>query len=755
MGNISQHIDDIIAVRKQRAGVVEEARQNCTEVLNAVRAFSEVQANFRKNPNMESGLPGGMEIIERIAGIPTDEFYRLHNQYSAELDRLTKRLNRDSLHISFIGRAGQGKSLVMQGISGLSGNVIPSAEGSDCTGAKSIITNSDSDEVRAEITFFSEMEMVEIVNLYLSQITHSSQSVSSIAGIRTLNIGQLEGSLLYDNVKEKALLDVLRRYVEHIDEFADDLGKTRQIPEAEIEQYVAQYRHDDTSVKYYKYLGVKLANIYCRFPHEDAGRIVLVDTIGIGATSLGTEEKMKEAVANDSDAILFMFRPDSLRPRISDNEIDIVRMISEEVTPEYAKEMLFWVVNRVTSGNAENQRYVPEIVSDIRKTGYPVADVLDVDCKSAEEVKAKLLIPVLSRLSQRIQIADERLIDNLNAIGERLYAAYNRICQATDQAFASSANASLKRKFARRIENTFRVKLLGNLRQLYMTKYRELRSQPCGPLLDASKEQLRNVIRSVPSKEEILEMLRHGDINQTNAYEMCTDRMRMRIIDDFTSLNLVLERVIEEMKREVLRIFTDDDMGKLGAVYPLNDCDSSKWIHGLLELVDAESHYPLLADALNRFNEYTINVQGFLIHEVRDQLDALDISLSHMPPLTAQVYQENDVAEEITANLQMRASDTRNGIQTALEDLYKVPNRSMFAAIKDLYDRLTYAVSSDLESDSVLTQWRYLYEDWMHLIWREDYQKENAIREFAEQWYETSDKLKSMNRPDKFMITRK
>ena len=355
MSNVSQHIDEIIAVRKKRAGVLKNAQKNCAEVLEAVRAFSKVQAKFKENPGGESGLPGGEEIAERIAGIPTDEFYKLHREYSEKLAHLMERMNRDSLNISFIGRAGQGKSLVMQNISGLSGNVIPSAEGSDCTGAKSIITNSDSPEVRAEITFFSEMEMVEIINRYLEQITDGRQCVSSVSEIRSLDVNRLQENLSYERVQEKSLLDVLRRYVEHFDAFGDYLGKTKQIPEAEIEQYVAQYRHDDTSVKYYKYLGVKLANIHCRFPHEDAGRIVLVDTIGIGATSLGTEDAMKKAVSNDSDAILFMFRPDPLRPRISDNEINIVKMISEEVTPEYAKEML------VLGGQPRNGRQRAEL----------------------------------------------------------------------------------------------------------------------------------------------------------------------------------------------------------------------------------------------------------------------------------------------------------------------------------------------------------------------------------------------------------
>lgn len=88
----------------------------------------------------------------------------------SDLELMIKRLSRDRLHISFVGSAGQGKSLVMQNISGLSASVIPSSDGGDCTGAKSIITNSDSDIITAQITFYSKQELLAIVNQYLTEL---------------------------------------------------------------------------------------------------------------------------------------------------------------------------------------------------------------------------------------------------------------------------------------------------------------------------------------------------------------------------------------------------------------------------------------------------------------------------------------------------------------------------------------------------------------------------------------------------------
>ncbi|MBQ6131455.1 MAG: hypothetical protein IJL12_03855 [Selenomonadaceae bacterium] len=145
--------------------------------------------------------------MERIKSVSTAGFHSVGQSYKAGLAHLTERFSRKELHISFIGRAGQGKSLVMQNISGLSGNVIPSAEGSDCTGAKSIITNDPAAvATKARIEFFSQMEMIEIVNTYLANIFYGEYKVGSIDAIKNLPLAEMKSRLDYTKVRETELL---------------------------------------------------------------------------------------------------------------------------------------------------------------------------------------------------------------------------------------------------------------------------------------------------------------------------------------------------------------------------------------------------------------------------------------------------------------------------------------------------------------------------------------------------------------------
>lgn len=753
--NISAKIDQIIALRKSKIKILKEQKERYSKIKERVAEFDRFKSMLRNNPEKFAAIQGNQEIINGITAISTEDFHSTFNNYMTKLDQMIKRLGRDNLNISFVGRAGQGKSLVMQRISGLNGDIIPASDGSDCTGTKSVIHNCSGSKVVATINFFNESEMVGNVNKYIDKINNGSKSsikrINSVSEIPNIDILSIRSAILMDDVESKSILEHLSKYVEHYSDYSPYLGEQKTVSESEIERYVAQYKNGNPSEKYFLYLGVKFADIMCSFPHSDTGKIELVDTIGIGTTSLATEEKMLDTVENDSDAIIFMFRPDAYRPRISSDEIDVIKKISARVTPEYSKEMLFWVINRVNSGKGQNSAFIPDIVRLAERGDYPVAKVLDVDCFSDDEVEKKLLVPVLEQLASRIEAVDKMLIEKLNKLGEDSYSAYHQICNGTEKALANSASEDMKRQFYSKIGKT-NAALLNKLRDLFLIKYNELRNQPCVEFEEASNKKLKNITtKCIPSKTEIIEMLCNGNKNQLNVYEDSTNIMRIKIIDDFNELNNVLNNVIENMKKEVLHILSDSDSGELSLIEPFDDSiSSSEWITRFLEKTNAEEKYPILADALMKFNEYSINVQGFLIHEIRNQLDPIDSALSgSIPTIYSPLSDKEAVAHEIIDLLQECASTIKEHIDHQISALNIVPNLSMFAAIKDLYDRLTYAGGND----ETQTQWRYLYEDWMHLIWKDEYEAKSGLVTVAKQWNELVSQLKDNDNQKYFVIS--
>ena len=751
MGNISQQIDRIIESRKEKFSILEKNEKAMCNVNNLILKFKKFQSDLRSNPGDFSGGQGEYEIAQKIMNISTTTFEQLYQSYIDKLHLTMKRFSRDCLHISFVGRTGQGKSLVMQNISGLPESVIPSSDGGECTGAKSIITNSDSDKVTAQITFYSKAELVRVVNQHLSAL--GEKTISYLSEIRTINLESIRRKVDESGIsKDKINFANLTKYKDHFDEYSgyltDDDNKPITVPEEEIEQYVAQYANSNHSIEYYKYLGVKEANIRKRFPNNDAGKIVLVDTVGIGSTAIDTEKDMLKAVREDSDAIIFMQCPPTNRGSVTSIDTDIIDSIINEVGTDYTRKMLFWVLNKMASpAKGDNSAQVELAMRDIKHNKYAIAMPLEVNCFYQKEVEEKLLMPVLNQLSLEMSNVDDLLINELNEKAKDLFVAYDQICQATDKAFASSATQDLKRKFHNRIVQTFDKKLLFNLKELYLHDYNERRNHPCEELMKAAQVKLKHVIQSVLSEDEVIELLTSGNENQSYAYMHSTDIMRMKIIDDFTQLNDVLDKLVESMKKEVLSIFISPDMGRLGYVYPMND-SSSEWIEGFINKVDAENNYPIIASSLKKFEAYGINVQGFLIHEVRDKLDPIDVSLVGQPILNEQLTNLSLVAKQIVEFLKTNIENVHEEIEKALDQLYTIPNRSMFAAVKDLTDRLTYTRADG--ENAVAYEWQCLYEDWLFLIWKEEYDQENAIRSFTDKWDQVVKDLKNINNLEYF-----
>ena len=231
MGNISKQIDEIITKRKVQLQYIENAREKADIVLENMNIFKDFQDEIRSNLDTFPEVEGSFDVAGSIESISTDEFLQLHKSYVSELERLINRLKRNNLNISFIGRTGQGKSLAMQNISGL---------------------NSENSVVNAKIHFYDKDEMVDIVNQYLLKLTDGRQFVKDVSDIPAIKIKELRKTLYKrknETVKEEDWLDHLCKYVEHYNDYIDDLGSVKDVTEKEIEYYVAQYSSENAEEK--------------------------------------------------------------------------------------------------------------------------------------------------------------------------------------------------------------------------------------------------------------------------------------------------------------------------------------------------------------------------------------------------------------------------------------------------------------------------------------------------------------------------
>lgn len=760
MMNIPQKIDGIIAQRMSKLPNVELMQQRLEQIGATVQKLDIIcqEAACGKNGNLDILFQQDLEIKEKLALINTKKFHDSYGCAQESLQQLKNRFSRKQVHISFVGRAGQGKSLVMQKISGLSGDIIPSSDGDDCTGAKSIITNRADSEISAEIHFYSRMEYVDVVNKYLSEIFDDNlYEVSSVDEITLLRQKNLESKLDEKNVRKKSLLTHLMKYINHSDEVVPLLGQKMLVPADEIECYVAQYSHKDRERRYYKYLGVKYANIMCHFPFEQCGKIVLVDTIGLGDTALDIREKMLQTVSEDSDAILMISKPDANRPHIEQYDIDIIEAISDKVTADYVQKMLFWVINRVSEGKGENVEGVIRIINNLKKSNYPIAGCMNVDCMDSGEVENKLLMPVLETLSNNLAQIDEMLLKGAEKQLEELYRSYHDIAVKMEHILKASINDDMRRQFKKDIEGGdgkpgIIGRMTNSIRNLYAKEpYGKLRNQACEKLYNAAEEKLRNILRCVPEKKTVLDLLNDGTMTKHDVYIEFTNQMRLFIINDFLELNGTLQELVDEMKNHIIDCLADEEQGRLEYLVPRQSKDADVWLQELIGYLEKDDNTALIVEALRKLIEFNLRMENFLIYRVRAHLDSIDISLqSQSPQITGEINEKEKIAGEIIFWLKHNLEIVYQEIRKELIPLYSYPNNTLWAEVKDFYDRIVYARNRE-KGDDVETDWRYLYEDAIPYIWPEKCRDYLAQKGVAEEWNVL---VKEIHRYDKLEMFR-
>lgn len=747
--NIPQKIETIIQRRRQQLPEIKTAIQRIQEAHAVVERFDA----FKDQLNGEtSEFTDG--LLAQLATVSTDEFYREYERSLAELNRLRARFSREEVNISFVGRAGQGKSLVLQRISGLGGDVIPSSGGTmDCTGARSIITNRPDEETSADITFFTEQEFLAIVNKYLSNLFPDSvYKVTTVDAVSNLNKTKLQSVVSSDMVKSERMKH-LAAYIDHAKELRSKLGTRITVPKEDIERYVAQYSSQDPSIPYYDYLIVKEARIFAPFPYADCGKIVLVDTIGTGATSLGVEEEMLRTVREDSDAIILMLRPEALRGRPGVEHYELLNQIIDEVSPEYTEKMLFWLVNRVETGPSRNADSVPAVISMLQQNNRPVAGYLDVNCWEKEKVEKDLLIPVLEQMSAHLDEIDQMIIDRTNKLLAGIEQAYHKISVIMERAAVASISEDVRREFYNEIQgrNGIIGRLTGSLQDLFI-QYEEHKDDNCEPLVQEAKVKLKNILRILPDTEEILQMLKNGTLIPHEVLIYFADMLRLQIVNDFLGLNEPLDTLVLAMKREVAHCLADANIGDLVAVVDADPDNPVEWLETLRSSLDSR-RFPMIRQALKPLEDFNLRMENFLIYKVRCSLKPIDwLKGGKLPPLP-ETTDKQVLASDIQFHLRHNLEIIYQNVKKELDEYYSFPNTAMYAVLRDFYDRVSRAC--DETGKDVTEEWRELYENSIRQLWPEKYRACYAQKERSDEWNNLCDEVRSCAVAGYFRINRK
>lgn len=299
------------------------------------------------------------------------------------------------------------------------------------------------------------------------------------------------------------------------------------------------------------------------------------------------------------------------------------------MTADYTRRMLFWIINEVNSDVSNNTAGIPFIMETLKKMpDFPVADKLRVDCKDKETVEKKLLVPVLEKLSRNLPEMDDVLLGKAEKSLYRLYQEYHLIANRIGETFKASVDEDAKREFDSKIVDII-GEMTNSVRELYLEggPYGKERRNVCESLKTASEEKLKNILKLVPEKETVMEVLNVGTKNQLNVYEIFTNQIRIAIIDDFLKLNVTLHDLVKKMKQDVLYCLADETQGKLGRLFNASTENEDEWLEKMISYLSGYPRYKLIVEALKKLADFDLKMESYLIYRVRNHLDVIDLSV--------------------------------------------------------------------------------------------------------------------------------
>ena len=673
--------------------VVVEKRKSFEEILRIAEEFSSMRDNALSQ--IEKGRGEFMLMAnddpsfqqKLMLADPQAVIEKLKASIK-ECVRLEKRFNRDTINISVVGQARMGKSRLLQSIAGLENDIIPADDGGDCTGAKSLICNAKGG-TRADVVFFTETELCVQVQKYLDAIG-TGIVLRNSDSIPNINLSKINIPEIIDTNQKSSLFSHLSKYVKHYNKYAQNLGTVKSVDDpSKIRSYVAQYDIDGNLT--YDYLSVKDVKIYTEFAYPQAGRIMLVDTIGLGDTSLGLRDKLIETMIDDSDAAILLRRPDKHGDGIREADNELYDLINSKMEGRAIDKWLFYVLNVWEENRKTGDAMYNQLLPKLGKT-LKVAFIKQVNCGDTKDVEENLLIPILDSLSKNLEDVDSNLLVTANEIFSETYQVFNNLFNGISGLLSSKFRQALNTGGL--FDSLFESLLLGQGLENLNGKYKNHNAE-CSLIYDKVINVIGSIVDLCPEYDDILKQLKKGDINSHPdiVYNNQADYMRAAIVDKFEEVSSSTTQSLQEsVKEEIIDVLRDEDGGKM-ALIPIETTDEKdkfEWLRCLIEQRMAE--FPLLTRAFNDILNFQLHIEGQLSYKVCLSLDYLDPESLNFVRLPRELPpSKEEVAEEIEQRLLDTIPAISNSIQDGISDLLKMPYTLFYTHIKKLRDRIIYS----------------------------------------------------------------
>ena len=713
--NRTSIISDIIASRQSRQQEITRRLNSISAIINALKDMADRSKNIQSRLSSDEKVCTALRSVDSQINNVIEKASKLGN----EMRRLKTRTQRDTLNIGIVGVPKQGKSTFLQALTGLDEATIPT--GTDfVTGACSYLRHDPEvapGDAYAIVTPYTRREFLDEVltpfcnnfNLYLS----------SVDDLPDLRLPDREGMM----ESQKRILERLEQLQAEYHTFKDLLGQeSRRISKNEIRRYVAQC-DENCREKYTYWYAIKKAEIHCRFPQDDIGRIMICDTPGLGDFTPGAQDALMEKLSSDMDVVFFLKRLETSDQTISERDTafhDVVKRANPNIS---VTDWAYMILN-CPNGSEPSDIFRQNLANKLPTR----MGARTLDAKSKDSVSTTFNA-ILEDIVGQIPKIDDKLISSYSEQTEDVKHALRELVAAAKKVKIAQARSGA------RLNEQLMKELMNNLYKGLAAYKTEIETNGFTSLAPEIARIISDMRTNPPT-------FNFNEMEKAQPGQCAIDgknHLRSCFIEKFSELDASMEKMIKNVQDRLQDILSSENGGRLGFVKEYAE-DGNFWhaLRGILiDTLGEEDARPLVR-AIDNITGIKMNFRAFILPRLTEITHGLS-DAPKSPDSRFAIFDRNssdtidivlnklNSAWRVSVGMSEELFDEDEG---DMKDVNTTPSKAMIALI-DEFELLWFYYNGMANAKTLLTAF---YEKHQSEVWPEEFKSDSSVIAIANQW---------------------
>jgi len=680
--SVSEKIKGIINNRKKNLPLIDEKIKYLESLKNDVKELEEFIGRLKELPdidpimvdNLFSSLNGN-DLTSEISKIVLD------------CEAVRKRLDRDRINLGISGQARVGKSTLLQNISGLSDDEVPTGKGLPVTAVRSKIYNSNSyNRAIIELRTFNDFKN-DVLDGYHSILPESykyaSSTIEEYQNFRYPKFEDIENEV--DDNKKATVNDILPKLIEMQERFSTykDLLKGGELEIknlSELRPFVAYPTNKEKESGNFsrKDLAVKDIRIEVKFPQVDVQELGLIDLPGLGENDPNIDKIHVNGFKNEVDFVIMLKKPTETKGFWEKQDVQCLDMLSD-AKGHFGKSGDFVAIG-VNKADGDDKNIFDGLMNNIKNSVGKNHNVYVFNAIDGKSVRENLLNPILKDISEKLPGLDQELIDiTYNSVKDTSKRILNRIMDVDNYlksnfpTITSSAEERdrLTRKLIDNISNDLQIEIVEPLlKKARRNEDKDREAEDEGFLEEV--EKIHNEIKDwIVNKfgmddweeDALKKMKRHQGYAEIANEKI--QGIRVEISKRYIKLNPYFKLKISSLWDDIVNVLRRH----LGELIPLNLEGRDALQHLKAKLEEASEECPKLSEAIENLLNLEIEYRSHLHPRVREALDCLFLTKTVGDEEVRQIEditQNEEGVRLLLSKLQDLAKKSATDIKTAL-----------------------------------------------------------------------------------------